>query len=86
MPGSILVVVAYLAGSVWGPSISLSPLPDLLECTRSRSSVAASIQAVARSNTTGGVEVVKDGNDLVVRAGVAGREVARLSCVPGGRG
>lgn len=86
MPASLLVVVTYLAGSAWGSSISLAPLPDLLGCTRTRMSVAASIQAVARSNSTAAVDVVADGEDVVVRAGVTGREVARLSCLPVGGG
>ena len=81
MPGSLLVVITYLAGSVWGPNASITPLPSLLECVSSRAIVAASFHKVARSNSTGGVEVVKDGDDLVVRAGTVSREVARLSCV-----
>lgn len=81
MSGSLLVVITYLAGASWGPASSLAPLPSLLECTRSRILVAASIQAVARSNTTTSVEVIEDGDDVVVRAGAVGREMARLSCV-----
>lgn len=83
MPASLLVVVTYLAGTAWGPSTSLSPLPSSLECVRARSSVADSIQKVARSNSTAAVEVVADGDDVVVRVGVTGREAARLSCVSG---
>lgn len=81
MPGSLLVV-AYIAGASWGSNISLAPSPSLLECTRSRVSVANSIQRVARSNSTTSVEMVADGDDLVARAGAVCREIARLSCVP----
>lgn len=83
MSGSLLVVVAYIAGASWSPHVSFAPLPSLLECARSRTAVAASIQAVARSNSTTSIEVIADGDDVVVRAGAIGREVARISCVPG---
>ena len=86
MPGSLLVVISYLAGSAWGPTASFVSLPDLLGCTRSRVAGAESIQMVARSNSTTSVEVIEDGKDVVVRAGVSGREVARLSCLPVGGG
>lgn len=86
MPASLLVVVSYLAGSVWGPSTSFAPLPDLLGCTRIRAAVAANIQKVARSNSTAAVDVVAGGEDVVVRAGVTGRELARLSCLSGDGG
>lgn len=84
MPGAILVIVAYLAGSSLGPSVAVTPSPSSLECARTRAVIADSIQKVARSNSTGAVEVRRDSADLVVRAGVSGREVARLSCLQGG--
>ena len=84
MSGSLLVAITYLAGSTWGPSISLTPSLSSLECARTRAVIADSIQKVARSNSTGAVEAQKDGEDLVVRAGGTEREVARLSCVLGG--
>lgn len=84
MAASVLIVVSYLAGASWGPLVSLATLPSSLECLRTRASVAASIERVARSNSTAQISTVEDGPDLTVIAGVGGREVARLSCASAG--
>ena len=86
MPGSLLIVITYLAGTAWGPNASITSLPSSLECARTRVLVAASIQKVASSNSTTSVEFVAVGDDLVVLVGAIGREVARLSCVSSGGG
>lgn len=80
-----LVAVTYLAGNA-GIQCLPSPANPLLEWVSLRDSTAAILEKSARSNSTGPVEFGRVSDDVVVRVGAAGREAARLSCVPGDGG
>ena len=84
MAASMLIVITYMAGASWGPLVSITPLPSLLECIRTRAFVAKGIERVARSNSTTQILTAPEKADLVVSTGVGGREVARISCASAG--
>lgn len=83
MAASTLVVVAYLAGTSWGPQVTLHEVEGIEACKAMRVSISQQIVKMAKSNSTGGDATAgNDGDDVVVQAG-SGREVARLSCLRG---
>ena len=78
---AVLVVITFLAGSSWGPAVSMTPTSSGEACGALKWEVARQIANVGRTNVTGGASVMKDGEDPMVFAGAQGtREMARLSC------
>jgi hypothetical protein len=82
---TILVVITYLAGSAWGPVVSMVDTPSVDACKSTRSAVATGIAKAAKSNISGGAVTVDVDDDDIVVTTAAGREVARLSCTPSKR-
>lgn len=81
---TILVVVTFMAGTAWGPTVTMTPASSMEACGALRWEVARQIANTARTNVTGGASVSKDGEELMVVAGTTGtREMARLSCRAG---
>lgn len=81
---SILVVVTFLAGATWGPTVTTTPISNDKACEKLKWDLAWQISNVAQTNTQGGVNVVKDGELLkVVTGGAAARQMATLICRPG---
>jgi len=78
---SILVVVTFLAGSTWGPVITMTPTVNAESCGALKWEIARQITNTARTNVQGGASISKQDDDLLVVAGSQGtREMARLSC------
>lgn len=78
---AFLTIVAFVAGSAWGPTVTVVPLPSLSACEVMREKVGETIHKAARTNVNGLLENVKskDG-DRLITAGQESREMARLSC------
>lgn len=81
---SILVVITFLAGSTWGPIITMTPTINAESCEALKFGISKQIASNAKSNVNGGASIIKSGDDLTVVAGAQGtREMARLSCKAG---
>lgn len=81
---SILIVVTFIAGSTWGPVVTMTPTAGEKACSALSEAVARQIANAAKTNVAGGAGVSRDREDLVVVAGAQGtREMARLSCRSG---
>lgn len=78
-----LVIVTYMAGSSWSPLVTTEQVPNAGACQVLRAEVARAIVKTAASNVTGGAEISKDGDDVVIIARTSARQVARLSCTDG---
>ena len=78
---AFLTIVAFVAGSVWGPTVTVVPLPSLSACEVMREQVADTIFKAARTNINGLLERGKGKEgDLLITVGQMSREMARLSC------
>ena len=81
---TILVVVTFVAGASWGPSVTMTPTSSAEACGLLRWQVARQIANAARTNVHGGATVSKQDEDLLVVSGAQGtREVARITCKSG---
>ena len=69
---SILVVVTFMAGTTWGPTVTMTPTSSAEACAALRWEVARQISAVARTNLQGGASVSKQDEELLVVAGAEG--------------
>ena len=80
---SILVVVTFLAGSTWGPIITMTPTVSTESCGALRLEVARQIASTAKTNVQGGTLITTQEDDLMVVVGTGSREMARLTCRAG---
>lgn len=78
--GSILVVVTFLAGSTWGPVITMTPTSSAESCGALKLEMAKQIADAAKTNVQGGTFINKQNDDLMVVVGTGSREMARLTC------
>lgn len=78
-----LVIVTYMAGSSWSPLVTTEQVPNAGACQALQAEVARAIVKTAASNVTGGAEISKEGDDVVIIARTSARQVARLSCAGG---
>lgn len=86
MATATLVIVAYLAGSTWGPQVIMQDASGVEACRAMQASVAHVMLKTAKTNITGGAVTLGDDGDDLVLAGASGRELARLTCLgPSGR-
>lgn len=74
-----LVIVTYMAGNSWMPSVQIQNVNSIAQCELMRDQVALTIQKTAKTNTVGGSVIEKDGEDLII-VSRQNREVARMSC------
>ena len=78
---AFLTIVAFVAGTAWGPTVTVVPLPSLSACEVMREKVAETFHKAARTNVNGLLEKVKSKEgDLLITVGQVSREMARLSC------
>lgn len=78
---TFLTIVAFVAGTTWGPTVTVVPLPSLSACEIMREKVGETIRKAARTNVNGLLEKVKSKEgDLLIMTGQMSREMARLSC------
>jgi hypothetical protein len=78
---AFLTIVAFVAGTTWGPAVTVVPLPSLAACEVMKEKVGETIHKTARTNVNGLLEKVKSKEgDLLITAGQMSREMARLSC------
>ena len=78
---AFLTIVAFIAGTAWGPTVTVVPLPSLSACEIMREKVGDTIFKAARTNVNGLLEKAKGKEgDLLITTGQRSREMARLSC------
>lgn len=78
---AFLTIVAFIAGTAWGPTVTVVPLPSLAVCEVMREKVGDTIFKAARTNINGILEKAKGmEGDLLITTGQMSREMARLSC------
>lgn len=77
--GSSLIIVTFIAGAAWGPSVSLTQTPNAERCAALQTASAEAILETAKTN--GQLAVMnKTKHEIVVTAGPSRRILARLSC------
>ena len=79
-----LIVITFLAGNAMGPQVAMSDMPGLDACRVARTSVAAQIARIAKTNITGGEAAVGSEDLDTVVTGPSGRDMARVSCLGAG--
>lgn len=77
----LLIVVTFLAGTTWGPQISLQAMPNESACTAAMNAVAQTIETTAKSNVNTELVIQNDGiKGLKIISGVNRRIMASLTC------
>lgn len=77
----LLIVVTFVAGSTWGPLVSIQDLPNAAACTAAMNAVAQTILYTAKSNVNGEVLIQNHGTKgLKITSGINQRIMARLAC------
>lgn len=66
---TVLVVITFLAGVSWGPTVSITPATGAEACGALKWEVARQIANTGRTNVAGGASILKEGDDLMVIAG-----------------
>lgn len=75
-----LIVMTFLAGSVWGPQVTVTPMPSSQACVAAQKTTADGLSKMGKTNLTGGGVVQEnDGKDIVLVTN-NGREMARIVC------
>lgn len=78
-----LVVITYLAGSVWGPTVQITPMPSQAACAVMQTATAEQIVKASKTNMNGGGGKLSQDNGDSVIASNMGRQIARISCKSG---
>lgn len=65
---SILVVVAFIAGATWGPTVTMTPVSNAKACEKLRGEVAWQIASIRQKNVQSGATISNNGNALKVVA------------------
>ena len=77
----LLIVVTFLAGTTWGPTVATQALSSAASCTTSMNAVAQTILVTAKSNVNGKVLIENDGaGGLQITTGISQRIIASLAC------
>ena len=78
----LLIIVTFLAGATWGPTVSTQIMPSAQACTTAMTATAHAIQAAAKSNVIGGAIIENDDAvGLKIIAGVNRRIVSVIKCI-----
>ena len=77
----LLIVVTFMAGATWGPTVATQALSSAAACTTSMNAVAQAIKDTEKSNINGEVLIQNDGaGGLKIITGVNQRIMASLAC------
>lgn len=77
----ILIVVTFLAGTTWGPTVTTQAMPNAGVCTAAMHATVHAIQRGAKSNTNGPVIIENDdAGGLIIIAGINRRIISIAKC------
>lgn len=77
----LLIIVTFLSGATWGPTVSTQIMPSASACAAAMTATAHAIHNAAKSNVIGEVIIESDDSSgLMIIAGVNQRIMASIKC------